>query len=59
MSEVQQMLIDLSKIIDSGRVAGVMFDSVADALNGVPEVYHMDAFKALIEATVKGVTERA
>ena len=48
MSEVQRMIEALARSLHSNEISEEMCDGAFNALNGVPEEYHMEAFKALI-----------
>lgn len=48
MSEVQEILIALAVALHANQIGEEGCDSLAKALDGVPEQYHMSALKALI-----------
>lgn len=48
MSEVQKILKALAVALHDRQICEDGCDSLAQALNGVPPEYHMEAFKALL-----------
>lgn len=55
MTNFQEMLQNLADSLSSKQITEDMCVAVKDALNGVPEVYHIDAIKAFL----KGGADRA
>lgn len=55
MSEIQELIDNLGKALGSNQITEDMCYALRDALKGVPEVYHLDALKALI----RGGADRA
>jgi hypothetical protein len=48
MSGVQKILIALSMMLQNNGLSAAACDALAQALNGVPPEYHMEALKALL-----------
>ena len=48
MSEVQKILRALAEALHNRQIRENGCDCLAQALNGVPPEYHMEAFKALL-----------
>ena len=55
MSDIQEMLSNLADALQSKQITEDMCIAVRDALNGVPEEYHLAAFWHFI----KGGADRA
>ena len=55
MSDIQEILSNMADALQSKQVTEDMCIAVRDALNGVPEEYHLAAFWQFI----KGGAERA
>lgn len=55
MTKFQEMLSNMADALESKQITEDMCIAVRDALNGVPEVYHIDAIKAFL----KGGADRA
>ncbi len=49
MSDIQKVLEAMEKRIHDGYLTEDMCYGLRMALNGIPDQYHMNAFKALIE----------
>lgn len=49
MSDVQQILFAIAKAIGDKTRCETDFVTLAEALYGVPEIYHADALKALLK----------
>lgn len=48
MTDVQKILVALADCYHHGQIGEEDCQGVAKALNGVPEAYHMDAFKSFL-----------
>ena len=53
MSDVQKILAFMEKRLHEGYLTEDMCYGLRMALDGVPEIYHMQAFKALVESEEK------
>jgi hypothetical protein len=48
MTDVQKILVALADCYHHGQIGEEDCQGVAKALNGIPEVYHMDALKSML-----------